>query len=155
MASCGLDDRQRGRGSPASTGGDGRARERAIVSEMRQGRETVCERHGRSPRRVRGRGSAVVAGKIELTRGAHGAARESKCVGEQSMALTRQASDAERESGHVCARKLAPTYWPRRIEGERSAIVRTRAVVDRWGTHLSGEASARTWPGRPGLGLMG
>jgi hypothetical protein len=33
-----------GRGSPASTGGNGRARERVSVGEMRQGRESGCMR---------------------------------------------------------------------------------------------------------------
>jgi hypothetical protein len=36
----------------------------------------VCRRRGRSSQRVRGRGSATVAGKIELTRLAHSAERE-------------------------------------------------------------------------------
>jgi hypothetical protein len=40
--SDGLDGRERGRGSPASTSGDDRARERARVCEMRQGRESGC-----------------------------------------------------------------------------------------------------------------
>jgi hypothetical protein len=36
----------------------------------------VGRRRGRSSRRARGRGSAAVAGKMELTRLAHGAERE-------------------------------------------------------------------------------
>jgi hypothetical protein len=62
-------------------------RERARVCEMRQARESGCgrgskelrgvgKRRRRSPRRARGRGSAVVVGKTELTGLAHRAARE-------------------------------------------------------------------------------
>jgi hypothetical protein len=44
MASGGLDGRQRDCGSPAIASDDDRARERASVCEMRQGRESGCGR---------------------------------------------------------------------------------------------------------------
>jgi hypothetical protein len=56
MTSGGLDGRQRGRGSPTSTGGDGSARERARVCEMRQGRESGC---GWGSKRAGARGPAT------------------------------------------------------------------------------------------------
>ena len=65
VASSGLDGQHGGHGSLASTGVSGRARERAGLSEMRQGRESRCgrgskrrwgqvgERRERCPRRAR------------------------------------------------------------------------------------------------------
>ena len=44
VASSGLDGQHGGHGSLASTGVSGRARERAGLSEMRQGRESRCGR---------------------------------------------------------------------------------------------------------------
>jgi hypothetical protein len=44
MTSVGLDGRQRGRGTSASTSDESRARERVSLPEMRQGRECGCGR---------------------------------------------------------------------------------------------------------------
>jgi hypothetical protein len=46
---------------------------------------------------MRGRGSAAVLGKTELTRLSHCTARESERAGERFVALTRRACSAERE----------------------------------------------------------
>jgi hypothetical protein len=75
--------RERGRGSPVASGGNGRARERARVCEMRRGASAghwqgskkgvgrVGRHRGRETQRrarVRTRRSMVGAGKAELTR---------------------------------------------------------------------------------------
>jgi hypothetical protein len=53
-----LDGRERGRGSPAASGGEGRARERARVCEMKRG---VCAGHWR--------GSKMGVGHVSRHRG--------------------------------------------------------------------------------------
>jgi hypothetical protein len=86
-----LGGRERGRGSPAAAGDEGRARERVKLCKMRRG---VCAGHwrgskkgarrvggrrGRETRcraRVRTRWSTAGARKAELTGLAHGAERE-------------------------------------------------------------------------------
>jgi hypothetical protein len=88
-----LDGRERGRGSPATVGGEGRARERVKVCEMRRGvcagrRQGYKKRVGhvgghraretRRRARVRTRRSTAGAGKAELTRLAHNAEREKR-----------------------------------------------------------------------------
>jgi hypothetical protein len=88
-----LDGRERGRGSPAASGGVGRARERVKLCEMRRG---VCAGHwpsskkgaghvggrrGREIRRrarVRTRRSTASAEGAKLTGQAHGAEREER-----------------------------------------------------------------------------
>jgi hypothetical protein len=90
-ASDGLDDQHGGRGSPASSSGDGRARERVSVGEMRLGRESRCGR-GSKGARASGqatwlvfsacvRGSTMIVRKTELTGLVSGAAREKEREG--------------------------------------------------------------------------
>jgi hypothetical protein len=123
------------------------------VSEIRYGRERVraglkkelgrmVERCGQSPRWVRERGSAEVAGKTELTRGPHGAARE------RARGRTVYGADkAElkcRESGHAHAMvahtdRSAPPGRAR--DGARVCECRLSMTG---GTHLSGGEGAHT-----------
>jgi hypothetical protein len=105
-------------------------------------------RRGRSPRRARGHGSAVVAGKTELTV-AHGAARDSEREGERFTTLTRRARSAERErerererAGHTREgsrrRPIGPTR--QRERGSKGVL------------SLTGRVGTRGRPGWAGLG---
>jgi hypothetical protein len=111
-----LDDRERGRGSPAVAGSVGRARERVQLSEMRRG---VCAGQWRGPKkgagrvggrrgreirrraRVRTRRSTANADGAELTGQAHGAEREERGArgnGSVNGDLGPRDRDRERES---------------------------------------------------------
>jgi hypothetical protein len=127
-----LDGRERGLGSSAASGGEGRARERARVCEMRRGANAghwrgskkgvgrVSKRRGRETRRrarVRMRRSTTSAKKAELTRQAHGAEREKRTRGCNGSALANWARGTERERERERERangrrKLAPIGWP-------------------------------------------
>jgi hypothetical protein len=117
------------------------------------------ERCGRSPRRVRVRGSVAVSEKTELTRRPHGAARESERAGERFTALTRQARDAERERVGVCEReKRRRQIGPTEYRERGSETARTWVVADRWDPLVRQSGRAREdWLGcaRPaGLNLL-
>jgi hypothetical protein len=88
-----LDGRERGRGSLAASGSEDRARERAMLCEMRLGSEyghwrgskrgvgRVGRRRGRDIRQraqVRARWSMASAGRVELIGRVHGAEREKR-----------------------------------------------------------------------------
>jgi hypothetical protein len=122
-----LDGRERGRRSPAASGGEGRARERARVCEMRQGASAghwwgskkgvgcMGGRRGRETRRcarVCMRRSTASAKKAELTRQAHAAEREKEDARGQQLGTSEPGPrDTERERANG-RRKLAPTGRP-------------------------------------------
>jgi hypothetical protein len=128
---------------------------------MRQGRESGCGRgskeswvRGRSPRRTRGRGSAAVAGKTELTRLSHCTARESEHTGERFVALTRRACSTEREwarahEGNNADRSTPPVRG--RGEGESA---RARVIADKWDPPVRRRGRAHVRFSLAGLGLM-
>jgi hypothetical protein len=107
-----LDGREHGRRSPAASGGESRARERARVCEMRRG---VCVGHwqgskkgaermggcrGRETQRrarVRTCRSMASATKVELTRQVHDAEREKGTRGATARRLADRARETERE----------------------------------------------------------
>jgi hypothetical protein len=102
----------------------------------------VSERRGRSPRRVRERGSAAVAGKTELTKGPHGAARERERVHGRTVHGADEAGPQHKERLRRARGKLAPTGRPQWAEGARAC---GRGMSLTRGTHLSGETGARGW----------
>jgi hypothetical protein len=120
-----LDGRERGRRSPAASGGEDRTRERARVCEMRRGASAghwwgykkgvghVGGRRGRETRRrarVRTRRSPASAKKAELTRQAHGTEREKEDARGQHLGNGEPGPrDRVRANGR---RKLAPTGRP-------------------------------------------
>jgi hypothetical protein len=107
-----LDGRGSGRGSPAASGGVGRARERAELCEMRRGSECghgrgskrelgrVGGRRGREFRRcarVRTRRSMAGAGRAELIGRVHGVEREKRGAQAMAQRLAERAREIERE----------------------------------------------------------
>jgi hypothetical protein len=121
-----LDGRERGRGFPAAAGGEGRARDRVKLSEMKQG---VCVGHwwgskkgarrvgGRRGREIRRRArlrtrlSTASAEGAELTCRVHGAKRGERGV-RGNGSTTGGPGPRDRERGSARGRKLAPTGWP-------------------------------------------
>jgi hypothetical protein len=115
-----LDGRERGRGSPTTFGGEGRARERAILCEIRRGsecghwrgskREAGCVggRRGREiwrRARVRTRWSTTSAGRAKLTGRVHGAERERRGAhGATAQRLANRTRETEREEGRTWAK---------------------------------------------------
>jgi hypothetical protein len=109
-----LDGWERGHGSPAASGGEGRARERAELREMKRGSECghwwgskkgagrVGGRRGREIRqraRVRTRRSMAGAGRAYLTGQAHSAEREEGTRGATVQKLANRDRERERERG--------------------------------------------------------
>jgi hypothetical protein len=120
-------------------------RERAGTGGAQKELGRMGERRGWSPRRMRGRGSATVWGKTELTGLAHRVARESKHAGERSMALPRRAHSAE--SVGACEGSGNDRSAPPG-RGRGGARVRGRGPSLTNGAHLLGEAGARAaWLG--------
>jgi hypothetical protein len=78
----------------------------------------VGERRGWSSRCARGRGSAVVVGQMELTRGPHGVARESEGARTKATGVDEVAPQRRERARHARG-KLAPTGRPHLAEGER------------------------------------
>jgi hypothetical protein len=153
------------RGSPASASGEGRARERVSLREMRQGRESGC---GRCSKGSWGHGQATwpglsacvragprrFVGKAELTGRPHRVARENgrvEGIARCADGLGPRGRERTRARGRG---QLAPIGRPTgQREGEESARARKPPLTG--GAHLSGGASARAWPRWAGLGRLG
>jgi hypothetical protein len=153
-----LDGQERGLGSPAVSGGEGRARERARVCEMKRrasaghwrgskkGVGRVGGRRGRETRRraqVRTLWSTADARKAELTRQAHDREREKGTCGVNGSALANRARETERgreseRAKEAGADRLGPLSSEREREGARE-----REVPLTGGVRLSGGAGAR------------
>jgi hypothetical protein len=110
--SDGPDGRHDGHGTPASTSGEGRARERVSLREMRQGRESGCGRCSKGSwgawagdmARVlgmRARWSMVVHGEGGVNTEVPQCRERERARGEQLIAMTSRARKAERERGHA------------------------------------------------------
>jgi hypothetical protein len=140
-----LDGRERGLGSPAASGGEGRARERTELREMRRGRVRGT---GGALRRELGACAVVVAEKSDdvrecalLVHGGRGGGgdltgrvhdthtereRERKgALGATTQQLANQAREAERRSARV--KKLAPTGRPHWAASERGRARRRKS----------------------------
>jgi hypothetical protein len=124
-----LDGWERGRGSPAASGGVGRARESAMLCEMWRGSECghwrgskkgvgcMGGRRGREIRRrvrVCKRWSTASVGRAELTR-RFTAQREKRGRAGNGSAP----GETEREEGHALVKQHAPTGRPQRAESKR------------------------------------
>jgi hypothetical protein len=157
VVSSELDGRERGRRSPAASGGEGRTRERARVCEMRRGASAghwqgskkgvgrVGGRRGRETRRrarVRTRRSTASAKKAELTRQAHGTEREKEDARGQLLGNGEPVPrDRERESERAKetgADRSAPLNKEREREGTCEGELPLTGRV-----RLSGGAGAR------------
>jgi hypothetical protein len=163
-----LDGREHGRGSLAASGGEGRARERAMLCEMRRGSECghwqgskkgarcVGGRHGREIRRcarVRMRWSTARARRAELTGRVHGAEREKGRAGNGSARGNAGPRDREMRDAR------GPSNWRRQVgpsgkrarERERAG---DKAAADRRGLPIRRRGRA-AWLGRAGpAGLL-
>jgi hypothetical protein len=134
--SCELDGRERGRGTPAASSGEGRARERAMLCEMRRGSE--CGRWRGSKKGVgrmgghRGRENPAMCARAHaLVNGEPGEGKTDRegpwrrererrgTRGATAQRLANRAREAEREEGRARAKQLAPTGRPQRAESER------------------------------------
>jgi hypothetical protein len=173
-----LDGRERGRGSSAASSGEGRARERAMLCEMRRGSERghlrgskrevgpVGGRRGREIRRrarVHTRWSTASVGRAELTGRVHGAEREKRDVWGNGLASGEPGPRDRERGGTRVAKQLAPTGRPQRAES-KSGIesVRERELPLIGGACMLGGSGARarglagpSWAGRAKLGRLG
>jgi hypothetical protein len=135
--------RARWSGTPTRvSGGEGRARERTMLCEMRRGSECghwwgskkgagrVGERRGREIRlraRVRTHWSTVSVGRAELIGRVHGAEREEGCAG-QRLNAWRTGPARQREKRDVCGQ----SNWHRQV-GPSGQRAREKAAADRRG----------------------
>jgi hypothetical protein len=153
-----------------SSGGVGRARERAELCEMRRGSERGLWRGSKRELGARGWASwpRILATCASVHAPVHGEGREDgtdregprrreRKEGTRATAhrLAARAHETEREEGRARAKQLVPTGWPQRAEGERERERERESVRERK-QPLTGRASLSGGVGaRPGWAELG